>query len=81
MIEEVKKSARRGETVDEEYLEALFDEMISLYRLDQISTADGKADLGPLPGTSVALLLGLAVVWVGIGVYVAAEAVKKKKAG
>ena len=81
MIEEVKKSARRGETIDDSYLEALFDEMTSLYRLDQISTAEGKADLGPLPDTSVALLAGLAIVWLGIGIYAAAEAVKKKKAG
>ena len=81
MIEDVKKSARRGENIDEKYLDNLFAEMTALYRLDQISTAKGKADLGPLPDTSVALLLGLALVWAGIGAYVAAEAVKKKKAG
>ena len=81
MIEEVKKSARRGETIDDAYLEALFAEMTSLYRLDQISTAEGKADLGPLPDTAVALLASLVFVWLGIGIYVTAEAVKKKKAG
>jgi multiple sugar transport system substrate-binding protein len=81
MIEEVKKSARRGETIDDAYLEALFAEMTSLYRLDQISTAEGKADLGPLPDTAVALLASLVLVWLGIGIYVTAEAVKKKKAG
>ena len=80
MIEEVKKSARRGETIDETYMDKLFAEMVSLYRLDQISTSDGKADLGPLPETSVALLTVLALAWVGIAGYVAAETVKKKKA-
>ena len=79
MIEEVKKSARRGETVDEAYLENLFTEMTSLYRLDQISTAEGKADLGPLPATSKALLITLVLVWLGMGIYVGCEAVKKKK--
>ena len=79
MIEEVKKSARRGETIDEAYLQDLFSEMTSLYRLDQISVSDGKAALGPLPDTSVALLAGLAIIWVGIGIYVTCEAVKKKK--
>ena len=79
MIEEVKKSARRGETVDDAYLEKLFAEMTSLYRLDQISAAEGKADLGPLPATSKALVITLALVWVGMGVYMGCEAVKKKK--
>jgi len=80
MIEEVTKSIRRKQTVDETYMEELYSEMTSLYRLDQISASEGKADLGPLPDTSVALLAALAIVWAGIGIYVAAEAVKKKKA-
>ena len=79
MIENVAKSTRRKQTVDETYMQDLFAEMTSLYRLDQISTAEGKTDLGPLPKTSVALLTTLGLVWVGIGIYVAAEAVKKKK--
>ena len=80
MIEEVKKSARRGETIDEAYMEQLFGEMTSLYRLDQVSTSGGKADLGPLPETSVALLTVLAIAWVGIIGYVLLESVKKRKA-
>ena len=79
MIEEVKKSARRGETIDDAYLDNLFGEMTSLYRLDQISATEGKADLGPLPKTSKALLIGLVLVWVIMGIYVGCEAVKKKK--
>ena len=50
-----------------------------MYRLDQISAAEGKADLGPLPATSKALLITLGLVWVGMGIYVGCEAVKKKK--
>lgn len=79
MIEEVKKSARRGETVDDAYMEDLFAEMTALYRLDQISTADGKAELGPLPAASMILLGALAAVWLGIGRYVLCGALKKKK--
>ena len=79
MIENVAKSTRRKQTVDETYMQDLFAEMTSLYRLDQISTSEGKTDLGPLPKTSVALLTTLGLVWVGIGIYVTAEAVKKKK--
>ena len=80
MIEEVKKSARRGETIDDAYLENLFSEMVSLYRLDQVSTSGGRADLGPLPGTSVALLAALGFAWAGIIAYVILDSVKKKKA-
>ena len=80
-VEEVKKHARKGKAVDDAYLEELFGEMTSLYRLDQVTATDGKADLGPLPDTAVALLGGLALVWVGIGSYTGLEAVKKKKAG
>ena len=79
MIEDVTKSIRRKQTVDDSYMVNLFDEMTSLYRLDQISTSEGKADLGPLPATSVALLAVLAAAWVGILAYVAWDARKKKK--
>ena len=80
MIENVAKSTRRKQTIDETYMQSLFDEITSLYRLDQISASEGKADLGPLPKTSVTMLTVLALVWVGIGIYVTREAVKKKKA-
>ena len=36
MIERVVKSARRGETIDDEYFEKMFREINSLYRLDEI---------------------------------------------
>ena len=80
MIEEVKKSARRGESIDDAYLENLFSEMVSLYRLDQVSTSGGRAELGPLPGTSVALLAALGFAWAGIIAYVILDSVKRKKA-
>ena len=79
MIEEVKKSARRGETIDEGYLDNLFAEMTSLYRLDQISTSGGKITFGELPQASKALLSILAICWISMAIYVAAEHLKKKK--
>jgi len=79
MIEEVKKSARRGETIDDAYLENLFAEMISLYRLDQISSSGGKVSFGPLPAASKALITALAICWICMGIYVGAEQLKKKK--
>jgi multiple sugar transport system substrate-binding protein len=80
MIESVTKSMRRKQTVDEKYMENLFKDMTSLYRLDQIQTdSTGKQSLGPLPIESVFLLSALAVIWVCIGSYVIFEAIKKKK--
>ena len=82
MIEEVNKSVRRKQTVDEAYMDKLFSEMTSLYRLDQIETAEGvKLTFDGLPGPAVALLAGLAAVWIGIVGYVIWEEVKKKKLG
>jgi multiple sugar transport system substrate-binding protein len=74
LIESTVKSVRRKQTVDEEYMEKLYSDTTSLYRLDQIQTtdaADGKRDLGPLPATSVILLSVLAGAWVLILFYVA----------
>ena len=80
MIENVTKSILRKQTVDEAYMEKLFGEMTSLYRLDQIQV-DGqwKMDLGPLPAESVILLSALAVIWVGIGGIAVIKKLKVKK--
>lgn len=80
MIESVVKSTRRGESVDNAYLDKLFDEMTALYRLDDASrmSSSGPADLGPLPGTAVALLSALGVTWVLLGVVVLVGKLRKK---
>lgn len=82
MIENVTKSVRRKETVDEAYVEKLYDDMNALYRLDQGGKAAGTAasatDLGPLPLTSKLLLGALGGAWILILAYVARDAVKKK---
>ena len=82
MIENTVKSVRRGQQVDEAYMENLYSDMTSLYRLDQISRQNsmtsGKADLGELPKTAVALLASLAGAWGLIFLYVIVSAVKKR---
>ena len=71
LIENTTKSVRRGETVDEAYFEKLFTDVESLYRLDQTGAsaaeAGGKAELGPLPAFSKALLVSLAGAWLVMG--------------
>ena len=68
MIESVVKSERRHEVIDEAYMEKLFADVTSLYRLDSRETDDtpDAADLGPLPKTAVALLTSLGAAWCGI---------------
>lgn len=82
LIEEVVKSNNRGETVDNAYIDKLYDRINSLYRLDQINTGGGEKELKidkPLPGASRALLIVLALAWVGLGAYFIRDAVLRKK--
>ena len=79
LIENVSKSARRGETVNEEYMEKLYSDVSSLYRLDQISTVRAYRASGALPPTAVALLAGLGGVWVLIGISALVSAINRKK--
>lgn len=84
LIENTVKSVRRGQTVDDAYIDRLYNDITSLYRLDQIGAgagqvSSGKADLGKLPKTSVILLASLAGAWVLILLYVIFQTVKKKR--
>lgn len=80
LIENVTKSIRRKETVDDSYMEKLFDDVTSLYRLGQASrTAAGKQELGKLPLTSVFLLTTLGIAWISIILYVCIDIYVRKK--
>ena len=83
MIEDASKAARRKKTVDDAFVEKLYQDMISLYRLDQIkagsNTQVGADDLGPLPAPAIALIAVLACVWILMSGYVALAIFRKKK--
>ena len=81
MIEEVTKSVRRKQSVDDAYIQKLFSNINSLYRLDQISAAGagGPARLGPLPKTAVVLLSSLAAAWVLIALFFLYDTVRRRK--
>ena len=79
LIEDVTKSVRRNQTVDEETIQTLYSDTQSLYHLDAVSPSGGKADLGPLPGTAVALLAVLGIAWVLIFAYLARQGLKKRR--
>ena len=79
LIENTAKSVRRKETIDDAYMEELFDDVISLYRIGNAETAtSGKEELGPMPAASKALLITLALVWAAIIAYAIYGKIKKK---
>ncbi len=79
MIEEVVKAVRRKQEVSSKSIDALFDEMQSLYRLDQIAAGESRAELGELPTASRVLLWVLGLTWLGIISYFAAEWLQKMR--
>ncbi len=82
LIESATKSVRRKQTVDDAYIDTLFADTASLYRLDSRgSTATGKTEFGFLPATAVVLLSVLGAVWGLIFVYLIGNRIKKRKKG
>jgi multiple sugar transport system substrate-binding protein len=80
LIENVTKSVRRGETVDRNYLGRMYQDVISLYRLDQINRDSAeKHEFPPLDKTAVILLGSLAVVWTGLGITYVASFLRKRR--
>ena len=83
LIENVAKSVRRKKTIDDTFMDELFADVASLYRLNT-GVAEGesvgvqKQDFGPLPVEAKALLGILGVTWVGILLYIFHENRKKK---
>lgn len=83
LIENTVKGVRRGQTVDDEYIQKLYDDVFALYRLDQINSRGSeltstKKELGAMPLMSVILLAALAVTWAGILLYFVYEILKNK---
>lgn len=67
LVENSVKAARRGKVVDDAYVDTLYEDVSSLYRLNQSglqnTSSFGKKELGPLPGGAVALLGVLGGTW------------------
>ena len=95
LIDDVTIAPRRKKTVDDAYLDKLFENVSSLNRLNMITLApegteadgdagepDGAAlaeERAPLPGAAVALLASLGTAWLLIGAYVLREWTREKK--
>ncbi len=76
LIENTCKSARRKEEMNDAYIEKLYADVTSLYRLDQI---EGNRAAREIPAGSKALLIGIACVWVVIGAVKLRAAIREKK--
>ncbi len=84
LIENVTKSVNRKEKVDKKYIDALYEDMISLHRLDKSKISDGRVAVSTdaseaLPSGSMALIVGLLIIWSFIAIYFLVEAIKKHK--
>ncbi len=93
LIENVCKSARRKEEMNDSYIEKLYHEVSSLYRLDQIKTVPDAGDetgteaeeeaqktgWEELPNTSRALLIILPCLWIIITGFSLYKAKKTKR--
>lgn len=85
LVENTVKSVRRGQTVDDKSIRAMYENTNALYRLDQIGRTNRKVPsergrMGKLPALSAALLAVLAAVWGCMLLYIAGAAVKRKLA-
>lgn len=80
MVENCVKTVRRSGTVDDEYLEGMYSDVSQMYRLGELKQDNSiSRDLGPLPGTSIALLSVIAAAWICMGAYVLKDYLLKKK--
>ena len=75
LIENTVKGARRKQEMNDAFIDKLYSEVKSLYRLDQIS---GTKQAREIPTSSKALLGLIAGVWVLIGIFKLREARKNK---
>ena len=80
LVENVVKAERRGTKVDESFIEKTYEDVRSLYKLDQLGGKPmSKEAAGKLPTASKALLISLAIAWILIAaVYFCGRMTKRK---
>jgi multiple sugar transport system substrate-binding protein len=87
LIDDVTIAPRRKKTVDDAYLDKLFENVSSLNRLNMIAVSEGasvedaepETARAPLPSTAAALLASLGAAWVLIGLYGLSEWLRERK--
>ena len=82
LIEDTVRTIRRKEDFNEETVAKMFENMTTMYHLDEISVdGEWKKDFGPLPQTALILLYAMVTVWGVLGVIFIISTVKKRKTG
>lgn len=87
LIEETVKAARRKQNVNDEFIEKKYAEMITLYKLNELTniTDDEEEsspipqDLGALPPAAIALISTIGAIWLLIASYYVFRIVKMRK--
>ena len=79
MIETVNKAVKNKIKVNDSYIDSVYEDTKSLYRLDQISGSSEKLTLGELPSGSWLLIGLLALCWILMLFYVGFNKIKSKK--
>ena len=79
LVEETVKAINRKKEVNDNFYDELFDNINSLYHLDQNDMVSTNKDLGELPKESKILLISIVVIWLLIGTYYVIKKTKKKK--
>ena len=87
LIENVTKSIRRKEKVDDAYMQEMYQSLITRYNLtaydEDISTDFGNIDTGitdaALPTASLVLLISLGGIWIILGAYFVYNWIKSRK--
>lgn len=79
MIEDVARAKRRGKTVDDAFIDNLYEEMNALYKLESLKPGEYANNLGPLPKETIVLIVSLCTVWSILISYIVYIFVKKRK--
>ncbi|MBR3996183.1 MAG: extracellular solute-binding protein [Clostridia bacterium] len=91
MIENVSKSARRKETIDDKYFDTLYSDMVSLFKLNNVTLKDKGAQIHTfetnrkntgfmsLPNESKILIVSFILIWVFIAIYEIRNILHKKR--
>ncbi len=80
LIEDTVRTVRRKEEFNDETVQKIFDNMITMHHLDEISVdGEWKKDLGALPQTSVALLCTIVCVWIVLLAFAVLQGIKSRK--
>lgn len=84
LIEEVAKSVRRNQTIDQKYIDSLYERMSTLYHLDEISPSENgssKIKFDDIAKESWILVSSIASIWSILGIYYAVSFIRKRKNG